>query len=90
MSASSLALRFITVVLTCTFTPAETRAPIAATVASKWPGTPRTSSCVAARAPSRLTDTALAPDAAMRPIICSSSRGVTDGDRQTGTPTDAA
>ena len=47
---------------------------------------PRTPSWVAALAPSRLTDTARTPLAAIRPIIAGVSSGVTDGDRQTGTP----
>ena len=51
---------------------------------------PRTPSCVGAHAPSRLIETARAPQAAIRLIMAGVSRGVTDGDRQTGTPTDIA
>jgi len=83
-------LPVITVVLTWTFSPAETRSRITAVVAAKCPGMARTPSWVPALAPSRLTDTALTPDAAMRLIIPASSSGVTDGDRHTGTPSDVA
>ncbi len=56
----------------------------------KCPAIPRTPSWVAAHAPSRLTDTARAPERAIRLIMAGVSRGVTEGDRQTGTPADVA
>ena len=97
VSASSAAIRgssttlpFITVVLTWTVRPAATRSRMAWTVCPKWPGMPRTPSWVAAQAPSRLTDTARAPQAAIRSIMAGVSSGVTDGDRQTGTPSEVA
>jgi hypothetical protein len=45
---------------------------------------------VLAQAPSRLTDTALTPEAAIWLIISALSSGVTDGERQTGTLRDTA
>src|ERR1039457_3563866 len=68
-SGSSSTLARITVVLTCTVTPAATSARMAWTVMSKWPAMPRTPSWVAAHAPSRLTDTALTPLRAMPSIM---------------------
>ena len=90
MSASSVTFWLITVVLTCTVTPASTSDRMACTVWSKCPAMPRTPSCVAAHAPSRLIDTALAPQPAIRLIMAGVSRGVTEGDTQTGTPTHVA
>ena len=63
---------------------------MAATVLSKCPAMPRTPSWVCAQAPSRLTETARTPLRAIRPVMAASSRGVTDGDRHTGTPSDTA
>jgi hypothetical protein len=76
----------MTVVLTCRVSPATTIRRMASSVASKWPGTPRTPSWTAAVAPSRLIDTVETPLAAMRSMIDGVNRGVTDGDNATGTP----
>ena len=90
MSASSSRFARITVVLICTLSPASTRARIAGIVWSKWPGMPRTPSCVAGVAPSRLSETAFTPASTIRAIASGVSIGVTDGDIATGMPSESA
>ena len=90
MPGRSSTFASITVVLTCTVTPASASCAMAVMVLSKCPAIPRTPSWVCARQPSRLTETARTPLRAIRSIMAASSSGVTDGDRHTGMPSDTA
>ena len=65
-------------------------ARMAGSVCSKCPGMPRMPSCVCGLEPSSESETAFTPDDAIRAIDSGVSIGVTDGDRQTGTPSSVA